>query len=83
MKKECYLLFTSHDSDEIDAKIISKKIYDKLKKTKNNDEALEIINKYDDEIIGTINSYFAQAPGEYNWPFNNYKILGTYYLQVY
>lgn len=81
-----YLIFTTHDMDELDATLITdKQLFKQLIALKNpnrNDKALEIWNNYQNEH-SKLKTYLFQAPGNYQWPFNNTKILGTYYLLVY
>ena len=84
-----YLIFTSHDSDEIDATFIEdKKLFDKLCSDEvcNNDKAMNLWTEYQnnhDETCLNKNCFSAQAPGNYKWPFNDVKVLGTYYLFIY
>ena len=83
-----YLIFTSHDGNKIDATFIEdKKFFNRLcsDEVDNNDKAMDIWTEYQnnsDEILSK--DYFsAQAPGNYKWPFNDVRILGTYYIDVY
>ena len=83
-----YLVFTTHDRDEVDATLVTDKaLFDSLRATKNNDEALKTWCDYkvahDKEMWAKGNRYSARAPGEYQWPFNDVKVLGTFYLCMY
>ena len=88
MKRKGYLIFTSHDGDEIDATFITDKaLFDRLcsDEVKNNDDACKIWEEVSgsDECFKKVNRFFAQAPGNYKWPFNDVKVLGTYYILIY
>ena len=84
-----YLIFTSHDGDEIDAIFTEdKELFDRLcsDEVDNNDKAMDIWTEHQNDHDGIYKNksrFSAQAPGKYKWPFNDIKILGTYYLQVY
>lgn len=81
---EGYLVFTTHDGDELDATLVPKEIYDKLKTADGHEEAGRIWSECQEPFIKTRkDNYFAQAPGSYEWPYNDVKILGTFYLLVY
>jgi hypothetical protein len=80
MPDKGYLVFTTSDGDEVHATLITDEdLFNKLKSSKNNDEAMDFWCSTDHDG----KSFFAQAPGNYKWPFNNVEIIDTYYLLVY
>ena len=86
---EGYLVFTTHDGDELDATFVpveDKDLIDKLKSVHGPRCSLEVgflWTEYQNAHPRQRHDYSAQAPGFYPWPFNDMKILGTYYLLVY
>jgi hypothetical protein len=91
MKTDGYLVFTTHDRDELDATFFplegNSDLLDKLQKvypTDANDIYLEAWNEW---IVtpgnGNPVTWSTQSRCKEPWPFNNYNILGTFYLLVY
>jgi len=82
-----YLIFTTHDGDELDVTFIEdKEFFEKLTLDKTLDNRCDLWCEYKNthkEVYKDKNRYFAQAPGNYKWPFNDITVLGTYYLLVY
>jgi hypothetical protein len=84
-----YLIFTTHDGDELDATFIEdKEFFERLTsdEVQDNEGAFRLWVEYQgahEEVYKTKNRYFAQAPGNYEWPFSDVTVLGTYYLLVY
>lgn len=86
-KRKGYLIFTTHDGDEVDATFITdKKLFDQLYACKSNDDAYSLWIKAlvaDDKYYKKENRWATQTRCNTKWPFNDVKILGTYYLLVY
>ena len=81
-----YLIFTTHDGDELDATFIDDKdFFDKLisDEVKDNEKAFDLWVEYKGEHKDLNNDFYTQAPGNEDWPFNDVTILGTYYILVY
>jgi len=95
MKRKGYLIFTTHDGDEVDATFITdKKLFDKLyatggRTTKGNpvDDAYMIwsadVQRNNAKYYKKENRWATQTYCNQPWPFNDVEVLGTYYLLVY
>jgi len=91
--REGYLVFTTHDGDEIDANFLentpsNKAFFDDLLATENDDDILDKWVKYENQLYPTtesrkINRFWTQTRCNEDWPFNDVKILKVYYLLVY
>jgi hypothetical protein len=80
-----YLVFTTHDGDELDATLITDKIFfKKLKMCQSNDEAIQLWDKWCQKNNNP-KRWYVMTLGRTitKWSFNNIKILDTYYFQVY
>jgi hypothetical protein len=90
-RRKGYLIFTTHDGDELDATFITDKVlYDRLcsSEVESNENALDIWSEFEntpayDKMDRKTDHWFAQAPGNYPWPFTDVEVLGTYYILVY
>jgi len=84
-----YLVFTTHDGDELDATLVpveDKDVFDKLKLV-HGLRCFEEVGKIWIEYLNANptrrQAFSAQAPGCYLWPFNDVEVLETYYLLIY
>lgn len=90
-KQKGYLIFTTHDRDELDATFITDTEFFKQllalpyknNPTQINEDVMSLWTEYRNKHPNLKRGYFAQAPGDYKWPFKDVEILGTYYILVY
>jgi hypothetical protein len=84
-----YILFTTHDRDELDATFIPdgpgtealiKQLYD-IKSDRDMEKALEAFFDWKEKTKTT--SWATQTRCFKQWPFNNVQVLGTFYCLVY
>lgn len=91
--KKGYLIITMHDQDEVDATFITdKKFFEKIRDLSNRKNG-ETFTDVNEQVINMWTTYqnthpkmkrfFAQAPGNYKWPFNGLEIQDTYCILVY
>ena len=83
-----YLVFTTHDMDELDATFIpedvDKELLNALRDmhdTKSMEHARSLFDTWKSEH--ETQDFFIQARCEQPWPFNNHEIIKTFYLLVY
>ena len=87
MKPKGYLVFTTHDGDEIDATFVpenEKKIISRLMAISTDREmetAVVHFNEWSEKHAPA--KWFTQTRYVKKWPFNDHHILGTFYLLVY
>jgi len=86
-----YLILTDHDRDEITIELITDKvIFEKLCKAKNHDEVFKIRDESEElkamyadgkkaDQLYKKRHFNTQTLCSVPWPFNEIKILGTYY----
>ena len=89
MSRKGYLIFTTHDGDELDATFTTDKVlFEALKACQSNEEAIEVWSKWYDTNGNKINKndeWYVMTLGRTitEWNFSNIKVLGTYYFEVY
>lgn len=95
VKHKGYLVFTTHDMDEVDAVFIpaGESIITGFKAIKNQKD-MELMqgrfaewqDKFQDPVTGTsagLLRWHSQTMCQEEWPFQNHTILGTFYIMVY
>lgn len=91
MKPQGYLVFTTHDGDAADATFVpadNTPLIDCLRSvnsTESMEDAVETFNEWINSVYKTpaYIHWSTQTYCENPWPFNDYEILGTFYLLVY
>lgn len=84
-KKKGYLVFTSHDGDEIDATFVPEtetEIIAILTAHVSDDAVMEAWGNWFDAHRDALH-WHTQTRCNFNWPFNDYTIIGTFYHSVY
>jgi hypothetical protein len=90
-KRKGYLIFTTHDGDELDATLITDaEFFNQLKTCEDNDAAIQLWDKWcqreaDDERRKADERWYVMTLGRTitEWPFNDLEVLDTYYFIVY
>jgi len=89
MNRKGYLIFTTHDGDELDATFTTDKIlFEALNACQSNEEAILVWSQWYDAIGDKINEddrWYVMTLGRTltEWNFNDIEVLGTYYFEVY
>ena len=88
--KRGYLVFTTHDRDELDTTFVPEsetKVLDALRKHDGrqitDDHIQQIFTEWVDNQQPEPVRWWSQTRCEFSWPFNGYTILGTFYFLVY
>jgi hypothetical protein len=87
MKRKGYLIFTTHDGDELDARFVTdEKLFKAFNNCKDNDEAIDVWDKWiDKNEVNEKDEWYVMTLGRTitEWNFNDIEVLGTYYFEVY
>jgi len=84
-----YLVYTTHDQDEVDATFVPetetaiiKELREHARGKVSDDRIQELFNAWAEDQPGDLR-WHSQSNCEEQWPFNDLHILGTFYFLVY
>lgn len=83
--KKGYLVFTTHDMDEVDATFVPEDHAEILKCLRTQDDPMIAFSEWQEKFHKEpwYKKWWTQTNCEMEWPFNSYNILGTFHHIVY